>query len=226
MRTKTLLIAAAAMVAGVITSQAQPVYSQNIVGYVNQQYPSGQYVQQSAPLANADGTNGVEDLYPNIQTGDAVLIWNVNQFETYTYFGPGQWLYPDQVTIGVGPNLNVGTGFFYLAGVTETNTFVGTVILTNPPVSFPSGRYVLVGSTPPIATSSLEDTNLNLPLQVGDAVLIWQTNQYATYTYFGPGQWLYPDQVTIGVSPALGVGAGFFYLAGVSETWTQNFKLQ
>jgi hypothetical protein len=41
MKSKTLLIAAAALVAGVITSEAQ-VYSANIVGYVNVTLPAGQ----------------------------------------------------------------------------------------------------------------------------------------------------------------------------------------
>jgi uncharacterized protein YheU (UPF0270 family) len=192
---------------------------------VNQPFAGGAYVQVAAPLANADGTNGVEDLFPSIQTGDAVLIWSGTVYETYTYFGPGQWLYPDQQTIGVGPNLPVGKGFFYQAGVNETNTFVGTVVLTNS-VSLAGGAYSLVASTPPIATSSLEDTNLNLPLQTGDAVLLWGGTQYETYTYFGPGQWLYPDQQTIGVSPGLSVAQSFFYQPGVNETWTQNFIVQ
>jgi hypothetical protein len=182
-----------------------------------------------APLANADGTNGVENLYPNIQAGDAVLIWTGVEFQTYTYLGaPGQWLYPDNVTVGVGPNLPVGTGFFYLAGVNETNTFVGTVILSNTAaVHFAGGQYSLIGSFAPIAPSSLEDTNLNLPLQGGDAALIWTGTEYVTYTYLGtPGQWLYPDNSTIGVSPGLSVGEGFFYLPGVNETWQQNLVIQ
>jgi hypothetical protein len=227
MRTKSLLIAAAAaLAAGVVSSEAQ-VYSQNIVGYVNAVYPASAYVQQVAPLQTSS-TNGVEDLYGStLQTGDAVLTWNGTSFQTYTFFGPGQWLYPDNVTIGVGPNLPVGKGFFYQsANGNETNTFVGTVVLTNT-VTLPASAYALVGSTPPIGASSLEDTNLNLPLQTGDAVLVWGGNSYQTYTFFGPGQWLYPDNVTIGVSPGVSVGQGFFYQsANGTETWTQNFVVQ
>ena len=37
MRTKTLLLAAATLAIGVVCSQADaPIYSQNVVGYVNQ----------------------------------------------------------------------------------------------------------------------------------------------------------------------------------------------
>ena len=35
MRTKTLLFAAAALAASITASQAQTVYSQNVVGYIN-----------------------------------------------------------------------------------------------------------------------------------------------------------------------------------------------
>ena len=218
---------AAALAAGIITSQAQPVYSQNIVGYVNQPLPGGQYVQITVPL-QASPTNAPEQVFPVLQTGDAILLWNATnqQYGTYTYFSAGNWLYPDQVTFGAAPNLPAGTGLFFLAGINETNTAVGTVVLsnTNAPVTLRGGLYTLVGSLPPIGASSLENTNLNLPLQTGDAVLLWNgvTQQYGTYTYFSAGNWLYPDQVTFGVSPALSVGQGFFYLAGVNETWTQN----
>jgi hypothetical protein len=117
--------------------------------------------------------------------------------------------------------LPVGTGFFYQAAASETNTFVGTVALTNS-VTFKGGAYNLVASTPPIGVSSLEDTNLNLPLQTGDAVLIWGGSAYQPYTYLSPGQWIYPNQTTIGVSPGLSVGQGFFFQAAATEVWTQN----
>ncbi len=227
MKTKTLLIAAAALAAGVIASQAQPVYSQNIVGYVNQTFVGGVYTQVSVPLS-VSSTNSAEQIFPAVQAGDAILLWNGAAYDTYTYFGPGQWLYPDGSTIGAAPNLKVGQGLFFQAGATETNTVVGDVVLsnTNNPVTLTGGTYTLVGSLPPIGVSSLEDTNLNLPLQAGDAVLIWDGTKYGTYTYFGPGQWLYPDGSTIGVSPGLTVGQGFFYQAGATETWSQNLIVQ
>ena len=62
---KTLLMAAAALAAGIITSQAQPVYSQNIVGYVNQTFVSG-YVNVANPLDNGGGnslTNIIDFMY-------------------------------------------------------------------------------------------------------------------------------------------------------------------
>ncbi len=224
---KTLLIAAAALAAGVISTQAQPVYSQNVVGYVNQKFVGGQYTQVSVPLS-VSSTNSAEEVFPVLQAGDAILIWTGVSYDTYTYFAQGSWLYPDGVTLGAAPQLKVGQGLFFQASATETNTYVGSVVLsnTNAPITFKGGVYNLVGSVPPIGVSSLEDTNLNLPLQAGDAVLLWDGAQYQTYTYFSKGSWLYPDGATIGVSPALSVGQGFFYQATADEQWTQNMTLQ
>jgi hypothetical protein len=228
---KTLLIAAAALAAGVISTQAQPVYSQNFVGYVNQPLAAGNYSLITVPL-QASSTNAPEQVLPALQAGDAILLWSGVTYQTYTFFGPGQWLYPDNSTIGAGPNLPAGTTIFYLntQPSSETNTVTGNVVLsnTNAPITLAAGGYSLIGSLPPLGVSSLEDTNLNLPLQAGDAVLLWNGSAYQTYTFFGPGQWLYPDNSTIGVSPGVAAGNGFFYLntQPSDEVWSQNLIVQ
>jgi hypothetical protein len=227
MRTKSLLLAAAALAAGALSSQAQTVYSANIVGYVNQTFAAGQY-QLIAPTLSVTSTNSAEDLFPALQTGDSILLWTGSAYATYTYYGPGAWGYPDG-SEGAAPLLSLGQGLFYLNGGTaaETNTTVGTVVLTNS-VTFPAGAYALVGSTPPVS-DSLDGTNLNLPLVTGDTVLLWNStnSQYLPYTYYGVGAWGYPDG-SEGVAPVLPVGSGFFYLNGgtSSETWTNNITVQ
>src|ERR1039457_1044177 len=51
MRTKTLLLSAAALLAaGFVSSQAQPVYSQNIVGYASVALTGGQYNMMAVPF--------------------------------------------------------------------------------------------------------------------------------------------------------------------------------
>jgi hypothetical protein len=58
---KTLLIAGAALAASIISSQAQTVYSQNIVGYINQTIPAGKYQIVGSQLINGSDlaqTNG------------------------------------------------------------------------------------------------------------------------------------------------------------------------
>jgi hypothetical protein len=222
MRTKTLLVAAAALLAaGVVTSEAQ-VYSQNIVGYVNTVLPVGN-TAVSNPLLT--GTNGAEQVLTSLQGGDGLLVWNGAGYSGYTYFGPGNWVDSNGNSVPA-PTLAQGAGFFYQngQGVAETNTFVGTVVTTNT-VSLPVGN-TLVGSSIPYAAAA-DSTNFTLPLQGGDGLLIWNGAGYSGYTYFGPGTWVDSNGNSV-AAPTIGVGAGFFYQngQGVAETWTESLTTQ
>src|SRR5665213_3609351 len=117
MRTKTLLIAAAALVAGIATSNAQ-VYSQNVVGYVNVTVPANTLVLTANPLD--DGTNTTTSLGAALPNKSQIQIWNGSGF-TATSKAGGVW----------SPNLSipVGTGFFVKSPTAITNTFVGNVIV-------------------------------------------------------------------------------------------------
>lgn len=243
MRTKTLLIAAAALAAAVTSSNAQTtVYSQNIVGYVNQTFvnPGGSYFIV-APLAG--GTNTIESLMSSsLQSGDDVLIWNGNGYDIAYFVGAGNgnpvgqdW---DDANFNpiASPTLKSAQGFFYqtASGAVETNTWTGTCVLSNS-IAFntPGGSYA-VGSTPPVA-GALDDPNtINLPLQSGDDVLVYNGNGYDIFYYVGPGNgnpvgqnW---DDANFNpvVSPTVSVGQGFFYqtASGATETWTQNLNVQ
>jgi len=143
MRTKTLLIAAAALAVGVISSQAQPVYSQNIVGYVNSSIAAG-FTALNTPLDVAGGNsltnilqnpqdNNVNDQnYGNgIFDGDYVYIWNGTGFTRYTIdsgWTTGVGNAGDTAAV-TGPTINAGTLYYFVHNVTNsvTNTFVGTV---------------------------------------------------------------------------------------------------
>jgi hypothetical protein len=142
MRTKTLLLTAAAFAVGIVASQAQtPVYSQNIVGYVTQTLPIG-WSAVSVPLDLSAG-NSLTNLFPNAPVGgptsgplDGALayIWNGTGYSIYT-------LDSDRPT-GVGnasdtagvtaPTINPGT-LIYLHNfpnnvtITTTNVLTGTV---------------------------------------------------------------------------------------------------
>ncbi len=87
MKAKTLLIAAAALAAGVISSQAQ-VYSANVVGYVNVVLPAGQFVLASNPLD--DGTNTVTSLGAALANKSSIQVWNGTSF-TVASKGAGVW---------------------------------------------------------------------------------------------------------------------------------------
>ena len=89
MKTKTLLIAAAALAAGIMSSQAQ-VYSQNVVGYVNLSISNG-FNCINIPLDyDGTGTNNVVNtiIGTNLPNGTIIESWNpVNGF-TANSFGP------------------------------------------------------------------------------------------------------------------------------------------
>jgi hypothetical protein len=245
MRTKTLLIAATALAATVISSEAQ-VYSANIVGYVNQTLTGNSaFTLITAPLQGTNGlnTSTVESLMPALDAGDAVYIWTGNGYYSSTYFGgpdgfltpPNDWIDQNNVTTN-SPSVALGQGFFYStqSGNQETNTFIGTVVLTNSLPLTGNSAFTLVSSTPPIG-GSLESTNFNLPLDAGDAIYVWTGNGYYSSTYFGgpdgflspPNDWIDQNNVTTN-APVVSVGQGFFYStqSGNAETWNQSLIVQ
>ena len=135
---KTLLIASAALAAGIISSQAQGVYSQNIVGYVNQPIPQG-FVTVANPLDAADPVTGaVNNAITNIipvfsgnYDGSILYIWNGQGFTSYTIdssWGTGIGNSGDSAAVAP-PILPPGKAIFIDNGETSafTNTFVGTV---------------------------------------------------------------------------------------------------
>src|ERR1700735_5475995 len=106
MKTKTLLIAAAALAAGVMSSQAQGVYSQNIVGYVNVPLVAGYNLV--ANQLDLDGTGTNNSIYTvvgtNLPASTAVLVWNPSTaaFSTTKLSGTGKWSLNNQsVTNGM-----------------------------------------------------------------------------------------------------------------------------
>src|ERR1035437_4778481 len=89
---KTLLMAAAALAAGIITSQAQPVYSQNVVGYINVVCPANSFSLIGNQLDTGSNTlNNVlnSGLVSNGgANGTTIAIWNGTGFATWYYYSP------------------------------------------------------------------------------------------------------------------------------------------
>jgi hypothetical protein len=196
-------------------------YSQNIVGYVNTTIlPS--YNLLVVPVS-PNTANNAEAILPSLTSGDVLLVWNGGGYTSDYYNGPGDWY--DGVTFNPisQPVLLPGQGFFYQnnTGLTKTNTFVGTVQLTNTVAL--SASYSLVGSTAPIGTS-IESTNFNIPFTSGDVVLVWNGGGYTSDYYNGPGDWY--DGVTFNpiAVPTLTVSQGLFYQnnTGHGTNWVQN----
>jgi hypothetical protein len=219
MRTKTLLIAAAALAATVISSEAQ-VYSANIVGYVNAVSPvANQYALLANPLDN--GTNNLTSLFPTAPNQTQVELWNGTGFQLATK-QLGNWT--------TNLTIPVGTGFFIKypasAGVV-TNTFVGNVVVQTPNATLgsPSGTnstalpvtYVLVGSTFPYS-GTLTDTG-DGSLNLGPAL----ANQSQVEVWTGTGYQLATKQLgnwTTNLS--VSVGQGFFVKSKNATNWVQS----
>jgi len=161
MKAKTLLIAAAALAAGVMHSQAQ-VYSQNIVGYVNQVMNAG-FNQLAVPL-DLPGGNYLTNIIPNSVAGgyggpnggtanndySLVSVYNGVSYTVYTMDSSQPTGVANQSDTGEAvpnPTINPGTMFFWNSFDANTpqiftNTYVGTVH-----VDFAATGSQTVGST-------------------------------------------------------------------------------
>jgi len=138
MRTKTLLLTAAALLAAGITStQAQPVYSQNVVGYASVATP-GAGVNYLITVPFAIGvSNGANEIWPlvggqpTLPDFSLILIWNPNTLKYTTYQSdsgsPTLWDDANGSPLSFSPTLPVGQGFFLSPSSPYTNVFAGTV---------------------------------------------------------------------------------------------------
>jgi len=104
---KTLLITAAALAAGIISTQAQ-VYSQNIVGYINLSVPVNGFNVLANQLDIGDGTNGFSQVLANgnfasdqnLVTNTVLYVWNPTGqgYGVYQYFSAA-----DATALEIGP---------------------------------------------------------------------------------------------------------------------------
>jgi hypothetical protein len=204
MRTKLLLLSAAALVAGVASSMAQSnVYSVNVVGYVNQTLPAGALTAVANPLS--DGTNTLDSvfggLFPNKSTAQ---IWTGSGFSLSSR--SGSWV----------PNFAIppGVGVFVTAKTAYTNTYVGSVLanvggsVTN---VLPGGVLIFVGSQIPYA-GTLNTSNLNLTsLPAKSQAQLWNGAGYDLSSL--SGTWS-PDR-------PVNVAQGFFLNSKAPTNWVQ-----
>lgn len=233
---KTLLIAAAALAAGVISSQAQ-VYSQNVVGYVNLPLSSG-YNLVSVQF-QVGASNGASEVFPALPDGTQTYQWdNVNSTFVYNFYDSGggatppaqSWYMSDYATPTNAPILKAGTAVFLLLPSAVTNTVVGNVVSGNTN-NLVSG-YNMVGSALPVGGATTNTLfNLNA-LPDGTQTYRWdQVNNTYIYNFYDtgggatlPGQsWYMSDYSTPTNAPSLSVGEGLFFLTPSTFAWTQTY---
>jgi hypothetical protein len=233
---KTLLIAAAALAASVISSQAQ-VYSQNIVGYANIPTPASGAQYLIAVPFKVGVTNGANEVFgstlPDFST---LLVWSTaaNNYTLYYADSGSATLWDDSNFTPINaPLLPVGQGFFLSpSGNNVTNTFAGAIAInvgTSNVMSLPTaGAQYLVSPVVPYAgsltngTSSGGGANLN-GLPDFSTVLVWSTaaNNYTLYYSDSGSGTLWDDSnFTPVAAPNVQVGQGFFVSPSGAATWT------
>jgi hypothetical protein len=214
---KTLVLAAAALTAGLLTASAQNVYSVNIVGYVNRPIQgNANYSLVANPLNAATNTyDGV--LRGALPPGWTVLRWNGSSFvsASRTSFGSG-WSPSTAGTNSFGP----GEAVFILAPAAApavTNTFVGEVMVGSFTNTLPGGVLSLIGN---IIADGGSVTNLNFAPPAGSTLLKWKEDGIGGYTSF--------TRTTFGSTwspsvPTIDVGQGVFVNPVSTYNWVRVF---
>jgi hypothetical protein len=236
MRTKTLLLAAVALAAGALYSQAQSnVYSANVVGYVNLAIKPG-YNLLTAQLKNTAyptaPINPVLTNCPALTDGSTLFGWNaVSQSFTESAIwvqGESAWYNADGSALATD-TVPLGKAFFiYNAGGTDaTLTLVGEVQQGTTPIPVPNA-YSFLGDA--IPTSQGLATNA-FPI-VDSASLFTFDPLVQSYTEalvgVGPpeSQWYNADGSAI-VPFAPEVGQGFVHFAPAgSNSWSRAFQVK
>jgi hypothetical protein len=238
MRTKTLLLSAVAVAAGILSSQAQSnVFSANVVGYVSVVLPgNGQYALVANPFDDGAGNYVTNVLGNSLPKQSQVLIWNGSGYDIVTRGGtPAAWPAPTTNQIPPGVGFFVKNGSSAAGSPNLTNVFVGSIVVPNGGSvtnNLPIG-YTLLGSPIPysgnvaISGQSGGDTNMDFGTPVGkqSQILIWDnTSQgYASIATKG-GSPVATWNTTATVNP----GQGFFVLnkLGPATNVVEKLNLQ
>jgi len=228
MRTKTLLLTAAVLAAGLGASMAQSVFSVNAVGYVNVSILHG-YNLIANPL---NGTNNLlSTVIPaaNLPDDCEALTWNTASqgFNQTDFVAGGVWY--DQ---GANPSTTVispGQGFFFHNLSTNlTLTFVGDVPQGNVTNNI-AHNYGFYSS---IIPQSAGLSTVGFPGVVDMTWTTWNpvTQGYnQAYTFVGIDAtyttgWADPDFNPGDPTPA--VGQGFLLLnPGTAQKWGRTFSV-
>lgn len=203
MRTNSLLLAAALVAGGAITSVAQTVYSVNAVGYVNLTIPVG-FSMIANPLNTTN--NAITSLMPAPPEDTTIYKWTGTSY-AITAYSFGTWDNPNFT-------LNPGEGCFINAATAFTNTFVGEVMqgsLTNSiPVGFSMRSSIVpqAGSATDLGLIVPEDTTVYKYNNVG--------GNFSVYSY-SFGSW---DSV-----PSFNVGEAFWINSVTATSWVRVFSV-
>jgi hypothetical protein len=214
MRTKTLLLSAAALGAvGLVTASAQ-VFSVNAVGYINVTVPPG-FTLIANQLNN--GNNTLAEVIPNAP--DATIIykwtgtgWNIAGFDEIVP-GEGEWDTPN-LTLAPGE----GAWIRNTSDQPFTLTFVGEVPQGNLSNPFPQGFSIRSSEVP---QAGLLSTDLGFVPSGDSTIYQWRDGGWVIRGYDeiepGVGEWVQ--------EPNVNVGEAFWLNSGGAGTWTRTFNV-
>ena len=235
MRTKTILLSAAVLAAGIAASTAQSVYSVNAVGYVNVTVTNG-YNLICNPL---NGTNNnINTIIPVASDGSTVLRWgNTGQsfVSVDTYFNLGDPAQDGWYNASFAKSTNIiapGEAFFFKrAGAgTGTLTFVGEV----PQGNLTNRIGTLYGFYSSIVPQSAGLSTIGFPGRNGMTYTAWSPGgqrYVGLLTYFDlgdPAQNGWYDASFNKVDPTPAVGQGFLIFnpaANGVQFWGRTFSV-
>ncbi len=237
-------MAAAALAAGVISSQAG-VYSANIVGYVNITVPNNQFALVANQLDT--GSNTINNVFQSgaVSSDTTVLYWTGTSYQQYIYYDSadspdgGQGWYATFGSGALSTNyLAPGQGVFAhnSSGAPITLTTVGSVLTGTNLIPVKTGEYIY--SYPvPIGGESLDAAGYPATSS-SDTALIWTGSGYHQYIYYNTGDspdggqgWYQTYGAGTNVSgtasawPNAG-GALFINHPSAPVTWTNIFSTQ
>jgi len=238
MRTKTLLIAAAAMAVGVATSMAQTTYSQNIVGYANLPTTSVGANYLLACQFSVGASNGINEVFSTpLPDFSVVLLWDVPS-QSYNIVqsdasSPTGWDDGNYVPLTTLPKLPVGQGFFLNPSAAITNTFAGAIAVnvgtSNKMTMSSVGANYLVASVVPYGGSVTNGNNSTGGMNLNGVpdftvVLLWdvptQSYNIVQSDASSPTGWDDGNYVPLAAPPTVNVGQAFFFNPSASYTWT------
>jgi hypothetical protein len=217
MRTKTLLLSVALGAASIAAAMAQttPVYSVNIVGYVNKQIPAG-YSLIANPLKSGD--NKLATILPTAPEGASVYKWNGTGFNNGINYFLGSW------DTGADDVLVPGTGAFIYIDPTSfptgsTLTFVGEVATGSLTQHIPLGYSIQANQVPQV----VDLTTVGFPAVDGDSLYFWDA---ANQKYFNGNNYFLGSWDTAPMSEI--AGAFFVYkdpAGSQAQDWTRTFNV-
>ena len=214
MKLKALMLAGAVAVAVAGSANAQtPVYSVNVVGFINLDVPPG-----FSMIANQldNGTNTVGSLFPNVPNSTQIFKFNGTSFSQTEFITGLGWIPDGNTTIMPGEGV-------FIRNPQTTNmtlTIVGNVAVGTSTVQLVPGGFTVVSSAIP---QSGTPSALQFPVDDGDQIFRFVSGAYQSSENISALGGFIPS------TPTINIGESFFVkkAAGATGTnWVRTFTVQ